>query len=269
MLANNRFLGLSAATLASGLAPVQNGLPWYQAVARRSGGAGRLTGVPRGYGASAAAWPASAGEIAADPDARVTLTALTALILAARQVAGTAAIDLTAAGDVQATAVAAGTAAINLTAAGDIQAAAAVAGVASLSIDAAGTVGAVAPVIGSADITLTASTTSAMGATARTAGVAFFSAAAEGSQLTEASIASAVWSAATRTLTSGGGGGGGATAEEIADAVRLELALELARVDVAVSTRVASGATMPADVRYVNGVEVTGTGSAGDPWGPA
>lgn len=269
MLANNRFFGITAATVVSGLAPTPSVLPRHQALARRSGGFGRTAAVPRGYGAIGAAWPARAGDIAADPDATLTLTALTALILAARQVAGTAAIELTAAGDVQATAVVAGTAAIELTLAADIQAAAAVAGVASLSMDAAGTVGAVAPVIGSADITLSASTTGAMGATARTAGVAFFSAAAEGSQLTEASIASAVWSAATRTLTSGGGGGGGATAEEIADAVRLELALELARVDVAVSTRVASGATMPADVRYVNGVEVTGTGSAGDPWGPA
>jgi hypothetical protein len=54
-------------------------------------------------------------------------------------------------------------------------------------------VGALAGVAGSASIVLSAVTTSAMGATARTEGVAYLSAAAEGSQLTEANIASAVW----------------------------------------------------------------------------
>lgn len=193
MLSNNRFLGLSAATLASGLAPVQNGLPWHQAVARRAGGAGRLTGVPSGYGASAAAWPTSAGEIAADPDATVTLTTLPALVLAARQVVGDATIELTAAGDVQATAVVEGAATIALTGAADIQAAAAVAGQSTLTLGAVVNVGALAGVAGSAGIVLSAVTTGAMGATAQTEGVAYLSAAAEGSQLTEANIASAVW----------------------------------------------------------------------------
>jgi hypothetical protein len=76
-----------------------------------------------------------------------------------------------------------------------------------------------------------------------------------------------VWTAPTRTLTSGGGGGGGGggataqqvweyatrtltagipTAEQNATAVRTELATELARVDVATSTRLAAtGYTAP------------------------
>lgn len=268
MLANNRFFGVTAATMVSGLAPAPNALPWHQALARSSGSFGRTAAVPRGYGAIGAAWPTRAGEIAADPDATLTLTALPALVLAARQVVGEATIELTAAGDVQATAVVAGTAAMTLTVAADIQAAAAVAGLAAVALGAVGNVGALADVVGSAIITLGASTTSAMGATARTAGVAYFSAAAEGSQLTESSIAAAVWSAGVRTLTSGGGAGG-ATAEEVAAAVRVELATELARVDAAVSSRVAAGATVPSDVRYVNGVAITGTGVEGDTWGPA
>jgi hypothetical protein len=51
--------------------------------------------------------------------------------------------------------------------------------------------------------------------------------------------ASSVWSAVTRTLTSGGGGGG-ATASEVATAVRTELTTELGRIDVATSTRLAA-----------------------------
>ncbi len=196
MLANNRFFGTSAATVVSGLAPTPSVLPWHQALARRSGGFGRTAAVPRGYGAIGAAWPTRAGEIAADPDATLTLTALPALVLAARQVVGEATIELTAAGDVQATAVVQGATSITLTSAADIQAAAAVIGQATMTFGAIGDVGALAPVVGSASITLTASTTGAMGATARTAGTAYFSAAAEGSQLTESSIASAVWSKA-------------------------------------------------------------------------
>jgi hypothetical protein len=193
VLANNRFFGVTAATVVSGLAPTPSVLPRHQALARRSGGFGRTAAVPRGYGAIGAAWPTLAGEIAADPDAALTLTALPALVLAARQVVGDATIELTAAGDVQATAVVEGTAAIELTSAADIQAAAAVVGQTTMTFGAVGDVGALAPVAGSALLTLSASTTVAMGATARTEGVAYFSAAAEGSQLTDASIASAVW----------------------------------------------------------------------------
>lgn len=193
MLANNRFFGITAATVVSGLAPTPNALPRHQALARSSGGYGRTAAVPRGYGAIGAAWPTRAGEIAGDPDAAITLTALPALVLAARQVVGTATIELTAAGDVQATAVVSGTASVTLTGSADLQAAAAVAGLAGLTFAAVGDVGALADVVGSAAITLTASTTGAMGATARTAGVAYFSAAAEGSQLTVGAIADAVW----------------------------------------------------------------------------
>ena len=55
----------------------------------------------------------------------------------------------------------------------------------------------------------------------------------------------------------------------MAEAVRTELAAELARLDAAISSRQASGAVVDADVRYVNGVEIGGTGTPGDTWGPA
>jgi hypothetical protein len=42
----------------------------------------------------------------------------------------------------------------------------------------------------------------------------------------------------------------------MAEAVRTELAAELARLDAAISSRQASGAVVDADVRYVNGVEI-------------
>jgi hypothetical protein len=58
--------------------------------------------------------------------------------------------------------------------------------------------------------------------------------------------ASEVWAYGTRTLTSGGAGGTAPTALENAAAVRTELSTELARVDVAVSSRLAAaGYTAP------------------------
>jgi hypothetical protein len=55
-----------------------------------------------------------------------------------------------------------------------------------------------------------------------------------------ATVASSVWSAATRTLTSGGG----ASASEVATAVRTELGTELGRIDAAVSSRLAPSGTL-------------------------
>lgn len=48
-------------------------------------------------------------------------------------------------------------------------------------------------------------------------------------------------------------------------AVRAALATELARLDIAVSTRQAIG-LVPADVRYVNTVPITGAGTEANPW---
>jgi hypothetical protein len=87
-----------------------------------------------------------------------------------------------------------------------------------------------------------------------------------------------VWTAPTRTLTSGGGGGSGATAQEVweyatrtltagvptaaqnASAVRTELATELSRVDVTTSTRLAAaGYTAPPTVSAITAdIERTG-----------
>lgn len=96
-------------------------------------------------------------------------------------------------------------------------------------------------------------------------------------------LAQAVWTYVTRELTITGN-------EAAADAVRAEIAAELARIDVAVSTRLASSGYTPAptasdnatavllaaevapikaDIRKVNNYTVSGEGTASDPWGPA
>ena len=64
-------------------------------------------------------------------------------------------------------------------------------------------------------------------------------------------LAAAVWAATTRTLTSGGGSGGGATAAEIWSYASRNLTGQVY-----------------ADIRYVNGVMIKGTGAPGDTWGP-
>ncbi|MBN9522500.1 hypothetical protein J0H58_28925 [bacterium] len=77
-------------------------------------------------------------------------------------------------------------------------------------------------------------------------------------------------------------------AAAVASQVRAELATELGRIDAAVTTRQATftastsvtfpagfdsltitSGTVSADVKKVNAVTVTGTGTSGDPWGPA
>lgn len=109
-----------------------------------------------------------------------------------------------------------------------------------------------------------------------------------------ADTAAAVWAAATRTLTADPGAAAHATTQAVVAAVpaavRSNLATELARIDVAVSTResetsaatratanqtehdatqatLASG-TLQVDLRKVNGIAVDGSGTPADPWGP-
>jgi hypothetical protein len=65
------------------------------------------------------------------------------------------------------------------------------------------------------------------------------------------------------------GGSAGPTAGQIAAAVRAELAVELARVDAEVTSRVAAGATVLADIRRVNNVPITGAGVPGNSMRPA
>lgn len=62
------------------------------------------------------------------------------------------------------------------------------------------------------------------------------------------------------------GGSSGPTASQIAAAVRAELSEELALVDVAVSSRVAAGSVIGADVKRVNGETVIGRGLDNDEW---
>lgn len=261
MLANNRFFGATAATRLSGLAPSPNGLPSFQVLARQSGGYGKTAAVPRGYGAIGLAWPARAGEMAADLDATITLSAAGTL-LATRAVEGSASIALDAVGDVSAVASVAGSAAITLAATGSMQGLAAVAGTAAMSLSAAGDIGATADVVGVAGIVLGASST--MGATAAVAGTAHFSGAAEGGQLTEAGIVSAVWSAAAAANNEVGSmgaklnaaGSGGVDLEALATAVWAHAVRGLTAV-------------ADANIVRVNSILITGTGATGDTWGPA
>lgn len=77
-------------------------------------------------------------------------------------------------------------------------------------------------------------------------------------------LADAVWASAARTLTSVGSG----ITDDIAAAVRAALAVELARIDAAVTTRQAAG-TVNANITAVNGVTIGGSGTTPNPWGPA
>lgn len=123
-----------------------------------------------------------------------------------------------------------------------------------------------ATVTGQGSTASTATGIGAMGATLRGYG-----------ELTPEGLRDAVWSAIANSYTTTGTMGaklnsaasGGVDYLAMAEAVRTELAAELARLDAAISSRQASGAVVDADVRYVNGVEIGGTGTPGDTWGPA
>ena len=67
-----------------------------------------------------------------------------------------------------------------------------------------------------------------------------------------------------------GGGGGTATVDptEIAIAVRAALADELARIDVTISSRVAAGDMVGANVIAVRGQHLSGQGTPSSPWRP-
>lgn len=65
-----------------------------------------------------------------------------------------------------------------------------------------------------------------------------------------------IQSAASTVVEVSGGGGGGPTASEVATAVWTNPARTLT-------------GTVDADVTYVNGIPVGGTGTPSDPWGPA
>lgn len=233
-----------------------------------------ISALPHG-GLAPNAWmlPQKPGAIASRGNTRITLSAAGS-VSRGLPVEGTASIALTAAGDVSAIGSVAGGATITLAALGDVYGQAVIAGSASISITAAGAVGGVAFLSGSASITISAAST--MGCTATVAGDAYLSAAAEGGTLTESAIAAAVWAALASSNNVSGtmgellnGAGGGSSPGAVAAAVRAELAVELARIDAAITSRIAAGATVPADVRYVNGVLITGTGVDGDTWGPA
>jgi hypothetical protein len=56
--------------------------------------------------------------------------------------------------------------------------------------------------------------------------------------------------------------------DDVPAVVRGALSPELARLDVAVSTRTQSGATVNANVTQVNGIVINGVGTEANPWGP-
>ena len=71
--------------------------------------------------------------------------------------------------------------------------------------------------------------------------------------------AAAIWAHTTRSLTTTS-----LTLQEIRDG----LAVELARLDAAISTRTAVGDILPANIKQVNDIPISGTGVAGNEWGP-
>lgn len=62
-------------------------------------------------------------------------------------------------------------------------------------------------------------------------------------------------------------GGGSVDTNAIAAAVRDALSVELARIDMNISSRQPAG-TVQANIKYVNDIEVRGTGRSGDQWRP-
>ena len=84
---------------------------------------------------------------------------------------------------------------------------------------------------------------------------------------TAAEIAEAVWQQAARTLTSGSSLA--PTAAENAAAVQAALAANLALLDVAVSSRVATGTIVKANVLAIKDQTVLGEGTQANPWRPA
>lgn len=230
MLSNSRFLGNAGRSRWLG----GSGLPSYASALQGwtrtevAVGMPKRIGVPIGYGGLSLALPRIAGSLSSWNSARISLSA-TGTVSQGLDVAGSASISIGATGDVGGVGAVAGTASISLGAVGDVYGQAAVAGNASITIGATGDVGGVAYLSGSANITIGA--TSTMGCRATVAGTAYLSAAAEGATLTEGGIASAVWSAAVRTLTS------------------------IGQID--------------ANITAVNGIPVDGAGTAIDPWGPA
>lgn len=64
------------------------------------------------------------------------------------------------------------------------------------------------------------------------------------------------------------GGGFTGSIPEIAAAVRAELALELARIDAAISSRVEGGTIIQANTKMINDVPLLGRGTKRNPWRP-
>lgn len=69
--------------------------------------------------------------------------------------------------------------------------------------------------------------------------------------------------------TSGTGGTVNVDAAEIAAAVRVELAAELARIDAAISSRLPENGTVGANVLFIRGQAISGIGTPNNPWRPA
>lgn len=55
----------------------------------------------------------------------------------------------------------------------------------------------------------------------------------------------------------------------MADAVKLKIQTYLDKLDANVSSRHPADVAIPADVKYVNSVAITGVGTESNPWSPA
>lgn len=191
-------------------------------------------------------------------------------VLAGGPVEGSASATFTQAGSLALQVTLAGDGTITVSQSGSVALTIALAGDGTASITGTGGLSMIVPFDGAAAFALT-------GAANLKGNLALAGDITPFTELSPQNLADAVWSALSAGYVTTGTMGaklnsaasGGVDYLAMAEAVRTELAAELARLDAAISSRQASGAVVDADVRYVNGVEIGGTGTPGDTWGPA
>lgn len=245
---------------------MQRGLAYFA-----GGQVEETSSVPEGAFPGAAIIPplVSGGMSAANNATDISTTAA-GNVLAGGPVEGSAVAAFTQAGSLALQVTLAGDGTITVSQSGEMALTIALAGNGTASITGTGGLSMIVPFDGAAAFALTGAA-NLKGNLALAGNITPFT------ELSPQSLADAVWSALSAGYVTTGTMGaklnsaasGGVDYLAMAEAVRTELAAELARLDAAISSRQASGAVVDADLRYVNGVEIGGTGTTGDTWGPA